>query len=466
MLFSTHRIVITTLFLLVPHRVYAQFGAQLPVDHWTRPVAIRLHALGGTAGEYDPAARAHTATELGALLGDTDFADRLRRERTPHHDTWLELSGTLTTTRDVLRTGRFSPDRIWLTPQTRDDVSALGARLYGDATIAARVAFTTELTARSDTQHVDRAAVEARIGRVAVWAGRNTRGYAPGAGGGFVLNGPVSIDGIGLRTLRALDLAALGPATFDVAIGRADSTGLLARPWLMTMRLHTRPHPRFDMGATRAAVFGATAGAHIGARELIDVLVARNPPTRVLDDQVASIDARWRPPLRAMPLELYGEWAMHDVDLEVLWDMPGFTLGMRVPVLPGVESVGLAIEHTQIAHSCCNNPPWYHHFELADGWTEDGRPRGHPLGGHGREWRVSLDGAWRDARVLLRADAFTRERGSQNLYAPSRMGSSRGTALRVDAEISARTGCELRIDYERGRGWSELRSELAAKWRP
>ena len=187
---------------------------------------------------------------------------------------------------------------------------------------------------------------------------------------------------------------------------------------------------------------------------------------QVLDDQVASADARWRPPLRELAFELYGEWAIHDVDPEVLWDMPAFAVGVRVPMLPGAHALGASFEHTQISRSCCNNPPWYHHFELADGWAQNGVPRGHPLGGHGREWRLTVDGAWRDARMLLHAEAFTRRRGGQNLYAPTRTGRATGAVLRADAQLGAHAGAWLRLDYEHGASWNEVRSTLALKWRP
>ncbi|HUF77116.1 MAG TPA: hypothetical protein VMM35_12600 [Longimicrobiales bacterium] len=109
--------------------------------------------------------------------------------------------------------------------------------------------------------------------------------------------------------------------------------------------------------------------------------------------------------------------------------------------------------------SCCGNPPWYHHFELYDLWTAGGRPLGHLLGGHGTEWRAYVRGSGTDTRFRLEVDAFRRQRGAENLFAPERIGRSHRGIAGATWAATRRGRTELRLDleYERGDGWSALR---------
>jgi hypothetical protein len=167
-------------------------------------------------------------------------------------------------------------------------------------------------------------------------------------------------------------------------------------------------------------------------------------------------------------MELYGEWGIHDADPGVFFDVPAFTVGVRLPRAARLAQgeLGVGVEHTQISGSCCGNPPWYHHFELADGWTADGALLGHPLGGQGREWRASVTGTSSDAAVLFEAAGALRTRGAENVFAPNRRGRALLLDLAADVQVAERFGVELRLLTERGSGWNELRSSAAVRWRP
>jgi hypothetical protein len=222
------------------------------------------------------------------------------------------------------------------------------------------------------------------------------------------------------------------------------------------MRVHAAPHARFDAGITRVAIFGSMSDDALGVREIGAVLVAANLEPPFADDQVASIDARWRMPYAALPLELYGEWGVHDIDPEVFIDMPAFTAGVRLPALPRARAVGVTLEHTQVSGSCCMNPPWYHHFELADSWTMRGEPLGHPLGGHGRQWQLAVDAT--TAPVLAHLSVAWRTRGHENLYAPVRAGRAFAMRAVADAQLRSRMHLTFDIASEHADTWRELRA--------
>lgn len=459
-----------------PGAARAQASPWLTDDHWTRTAAVRLHALGATPAGFDPAARVHTIATLRAVLAGcadgggsgprmgSGCATRFAAERGDTARAWLEPAALFEMRDGTLLGGGFTPAREWTGPVARDDVRAPALRARGGAIPFARVALSAGAAIREDGVEIEQANAELRLGRFGVWGGRRVIGYAPGTGGGLVLNGAAPVDGGGVRIADAAQLAWLGAFTAELFAGVADSSGFVARPWLLGMRVHARPHARFDVGGTRAAVFGGMDGARVGMQQLVEVLVGANPRGDYADDQVASLDARWRPPLGTLPVEMFGEWALHDVDLEALLDVPAFTLGARLPAVPGAGALSLALEHTQIARSCCGNPPWYHHFELAHGWTDSGVLRGHPLGGHGREWRVAVDAALLAWRVLVSADALARTRGSENLFAPDRLGRSRGGVLRVDAALTDRVGAALHVTHESGDGWRETHGVVALRW--
>jgi hypothetical protein len=126
--------------------------------------------------------------------------------------------------------------------------------------------------------------------------------------------------------------------------------------------------------------------------------------------------------------------------------------------------LGVGVEHTRISASCCGNPPWYHHFELADGWATEGRLLGHPLGGQGREWRLTLTGAGAGGAVL-HAAMVHRTRGPENLFAPDRQGRAMLYEVAADARPGSRISAELRLAAERGAGWRELHATAALRWK-
>jgi hypothetical protein len=303
--------------------------------------------------------------------------------------------------------------------------------------------------------------MDAAAGPLTVWAGRRRLGYRPGAGGGLVLTGLGRFDGAGIRSRRSLALPVAGAVTFDAFGGRVDRNGRVAAPWLLGMRVHARPHARFDFGATRVAMFGGMDGAGMGLRQWLEVFVGGNLAEPYADDQVASLDARWRPPVR-FPLELHGEWGMHDIDPGVLLDVPAFVVGLRMPL--GADFL-IGVEHTQISASCCQNPPWYHHFELANGWTADGALIGHPLGGHGREWRVTAAGALHEGGLLYEVSGAQRSRGAENLMAPVRLGRAYVVDTSLHARLPSPFAAELMLHHERGSDWSELRGVIGVRMR-
>jgi hypothetical protein len=133
--------------------------------------------------------------------------------------------------------------------------------------------------------------------------------------------------------------------------------------------------------------------------------------------------------------------------------VPGVRAGAYVGALPGLPQVALGAERTSFAHSCCGNTVWYRNWRFIGGWAENGHPLGHPLGGQGVEWRAYARAALSNARVRLRADVFTRERGPENLFAPERMGSSRGGQAELQVRVHQAGDIVVGGSIEDGDDW-------------
>jgi hypothetical protein len=431
----------------------------LPLDHWWHRAAVRLQALDARP-DAGQAAAGHGQRRLAAA-----YAARLAAEvgGGPGRRAHLELGPVLRLHDGPVRAGRFNLEREWIGPEPVARVMAAGARADLLLRPQSWLTLGAAVAGHGTRWGAEQLVVEARSGgAVAAWGGRRPLAYAPGAGG-LVLSRLERFDGAGV-VLAGGGVPLPGSSSAQVFGGRVPANGHVASPWLFGMRVGLALAARFDVGATRVAVFGGLHGARPGVREIAEVLVGANLRGDFADDQVASLDARWRSRLRGLPLEVYGEWGMHDMDPGVLLDIPAFTVGMRAPVLPGTAA-GLTLEHTQISGACCGNPPWYQHFELAGGWTRAGVPLGHPLGGQGREWRAALTGSAGGWRVVYDVDAFARTRGAENLYAPLRAGRSAGARLHADALLMPRLSGRVGAGIETGRGWRELQLALHAAWR-
>lgn len=426
-------------------------------EHWIQPVLARLHPAGLLP--LDPALVDHYAFAMDDVL-PAPYALRLMSElglqRIGDIAVRAEVAAAVRVRDGAVAPGRFSESQEWIEPSGLEDVSRPELNVRAAIAPARSLALNAHVRAYADNVTFEALTADARIGPVALWAGRRSVGYATGQSGSLVLTRFMRLDGAGVR-LHPVDVPVAGRVSLDLSAGRVARNGRVAQPWFVAFRAHARPHDRFDIGATRAALFGGLDGARMSAGQWLGVLVGANLSGSFADDQVVAVDARMRPPL-PVPVELYGEWAMHDIDFGVLLDMPTFTVGVRVP--RGTRLVA-GIEHTQIASSCCGNPPWYHHFELSDGWTAGRSLIGHPLGGHGREWRLSVS-AGSDV-VQAEASGAHRWRGHENLLADARRGDALAFDARLHVLLPARFRGEAFVHFEDGDGWREVRARLALR---
>ncbi len=448
----------------------------LPATHWARDAARRLWALGLVGKWYDPGtglltrrdaahlfrdavARAEASAPALAPLARGYFA-RFAGEFGPI----LEVAEAAPHGRLVRGAGRLEAGYERLTGR----VGAGTGYAPGDWTGAVPIPDTITPFAAvslSGSLHpylslravpaVGRDGLVLREGEVTaawralgVWAGRRRVAYGPSEGGGIVLGGGVAFDGVGGFLVHPIRFPwifrVMGPIHIESFLSRVSGGDSIRNPYFIGFRGTMTPNPRVTVGLNRAAMFGGEGNLPITLHNMAFLLVGGTghaaDGSGAFANDVLSVDAEVRPPLGPLPVELYGEWGMDDSH-GAYHHVPGFTAGGRLAALPGVPQVGLGLERTIFAVSCCGNPIWYRNYALRNGWADAGIPVGSPLAGNGSEWLAFGDAALLAARVRLRAQAFTRDRGDENLLAPQRAGTSRGG--RLDLEV--RTGPSLEV---------------------
>jgi hypothetical protein len=263
-------------------------------------------------------------------------------------------------------------------------------------------------------------ALGVKAGPVAALAGALTLRSGPGCEGGLVLGAPRLAEawGLELRQGEARLLPWVGSFQVAVQLGVLLEAGPGNRwPLFHAMRIELRPHEDWTVGLNRAVIFGGDGtGVPVTLRSMALMLIGiTNDPEKSSDfeNQVASLDVRWRGRLAGAPLLVTAEYGADDSGLAFL-RVPGARLDAEVALSGRRGWVGLA--GTWLAGRRAGHPPWYQHGALAWGWTDRGRPLGSPFGGQAKALLATYRGEW--ASLALESAAGVVDRGPDNLFAP------------------------------------------------
>jgi len=286
----------------------------------------------------------------------------------------------------------------------------------------------------------------------------------PGSGGAIVLSG-TTFDGGGVAVAVPATLPGfleyLGPVSAETFFSRVENGDRVTDPWFWATRFALSPHPRFGLGFTRGDMIGGRGNTPVTLKYLLQALVGDHAGERgEFNSITAGLDARWRPPLGALPLRLWVEWGFDD-GAGAISDSPANIIGAELAAVPGLPRLALGLKRTRFHPDCqCGNTVWYRNWWFRGGWTDERRPLGHPLGGDGTEWRgeARLD----LHRATLDVAGWTRERGPVNLFAPEREGQAVGGAVGLDVHL--RDGWQLRgafhVEEGQDADWRERFAEV------
>jgi hypothetical protein len=464
----------------------------LEPDHWVTNAIRRLVALGLTPATADPMAapmtlqHAHDVLQ-GALHTSADDALSVMVRG------WIQLlqhegptagavtlarinAGAMTLDGQARGGDGYFPEEDWEGAWRLEGVTGPAITFAARGFVTPRVSWSFDGGRLGHGWSVPAGALAVAAGPVDLWAGRRRLHYGVGRGGATVLGAGLdanphltqrtlySLTGGGLHTREPFSypsiFAFLGTGRVEVAGGQLPRNGRVESPFVVFGRVTSTPFtPRLTLGVNRGAIFGGR-GNPITARRLGGLLIGlHGGEGGEFENQVASAVIRFRPPLGPVPLEAYLEWGMDDTAGAVR-DTPAVIAGVDLGAVPGVPSVSLGLEATRFPRSCCGNPIWYRSIFFRGSWADEGRLFAHPLGGHGSELlghaRLDLP----QHGLMMRAQAFTRDRGEENLFAPGRDGHSRGGSVAMEYSVSGRTGLQLHAGLENARTWSSHHASL------
>lgn len=468
----------------------------LAPDHWAMRAFRRLEAAGLLPAGYDPGVPGLDRVTAASMLQAALEASRTRRpglvdvvqgyvERFDEGfpvarrrvdglpRAWERGQGAISTGltpgADELLSGEGLPPDPAVPPELRSEdgavTSAVDVSGYGGRHWAARAAFRVD----ESGERLGETYVAADFGRVDLWAGRRHLRLAYGDEG-VALSPEIPVDGVGvaIEPFRLpWVLEALGTIRLATVLARLERIAPFDDPTLWLFRATVQPHPRFTLGLNRAATAVAVDG-DLGDRlkQVAYIAIGKHGDTAAenwRDNQIATVDLRYRPPIPALPLSLYLEWGLED-SAGAWREIPGVVAGAYLGAVPGVPWLAAGVEHASFSERCCGNPWWYRHSGFDGGWTDARNPLGHSLGGHGTEWAVRADAVMLRADLLLGARLYRRERRSENLFAPAFEGESTGGSI----ELSARLTPALELGLESAREWlpgdvEAGRTEVAAR---
>jgi hypothetical protein len=475
----------------------------LAPDHWVMDALRRLDALGLLGGAYDPALPGIDRVVAVRLLERAGREAELgRRDLVPAVEDYRarfaaqypvaaggagqrgsrlqagggELSAGYTHNDAELLTSVGTPPipkRPWIPDQPaalaapqRDAVVAGEVSGYWGRHVAGAVGAALE----GGEARLGETQLVGAVGPVHAWAGRRRMRIGHGDGG-IIVSGAIPMDGAGIASepfRLPWALAHIGDIRIATALGQLERTEPYEDPWLWLFRAAVVPHPRVTLGLNRAAIaVKVDGGFGDRLRQIAYIAIGKHgatPDDNMRDNQMASVDLRYRPPLGSLPLSLYLEWGLDDSAGS--WkNVPGIVGGAYLGAIPGAPSLAAGIERAHFAERCCGNIWWYRHSGFTGGWSDERRPLGHPLGGHGDEWAGRVDATLMDAAVLVKARGYLRDRGDENLFAPTFQGESRGGSITVLAAperppLLNRVEMGGRVEWEDGDEWSRLKAGL------
>ncbi len=179
-------------------------------------------------------------------------------------------------------------------------------------------------------------------------------------------------------------LAWLGPWNADLFIGGLAGHIQPAHPYLVGMRLQIQPLPSLQLGASRTLQWGGR-GRDQSLSSFVRGLLGRDnqdDSNAQPGNQLAGFDARWHTSIaQDQQLAVYGQLTGED---EAGY-LPGKNMklaGLEWSLQGSGHSLRLFVERANVVAGLPGVA--YRHHIYRQGYTQDGRPLGHPAGGDTR----------------------------------------------------------------------------------
>lgn len=358
-----------------------------------------------------------------------------------------------------------------------DSAEWSGARRVGDVSeprAGLRLAYSVTnwlaLSIANQNADIEEAQINVARGLAGAWIGRRDIGFGIGDGGGLVTD-RVTVKGAGVFLARPLHVPLVGPTRFEMHASQIDNvlningTERNIEPWFWMARGSIEPLANLRIGINRGMMFGGEGNLPVTFARIADNVMGiytRNEESSFAN-QIISVDFRYRLP--ASPITAYLDWGSDD-GAGGWWDVPGVLAGVQLMHIDSMFDATLGVEHVQFSGTCCSNSIWYRNVWFRGSWTNGDEPLGHPLGGHGREWRVFANGAFAADKLLAAVAVYQRRRRDENIFTPAWSGKSAGVRAEADVSASRRIWLILKAEAEWGADdWSTNRASVFLRGR-
>jgi len=168
---------------------------------------------------------------------------------------------------------------------------------------------------------------------------------------------------------------------------------------LMGYRIHIKPFPLLDIGASRTIMLGGEGGAKgvadLSLSDWAKVLSGKNISGDLNTNQIAGLDfellipdvKRWAPVMQS--ISLWGEWYGED-EAGGLPTKTGYVGGLKLADLFLTGRTDLIFEY---ADNVISGRPglWYSHGTYQTGYRYEGEVMGHNMGGDARDYFLRLE---------------------------------------------------------------------------
>jgi hypothetical protein len=218
---------------------------------------------------------------------------------------------------------------------------------------------------------------EVSVGRQSLWWGQGRHGSL------VLTNNAKPLDMVRLTNPSPILLPwvfkYLGPFRFDVFWSELENDRVVPEPYFAGLRLDFKPLPWFEIGASRAIIFGGEGLPSIGLDEFITILGGKNlEGGEDTSNSVAALDGRLRLPF-LWGAEIYGEYGGED-EAGHFFSKKAWILGVYLPWIEPSGRLSLRVEYADLS-----SPVWYRHGTFRSGYTYEGKILGHHVGGAAKD---------------------------------------------------------------------------------
>ena len=427
----------------------------------------RLDHAGSLPRGADVARRAIPQEEIAHLLAGTPYIDRFREEfpdpGNRRFSSSLELGYRISTTPVAPGIG-YDADN-WSGARELDDESEpiYAPRVAYIATDWLAGVLGTQRDGDPDAQLI----LASRL--VGAWFGERELGYGIGDGGGIVVANNDLVGG-GLFLTRPLDLPIIGATRFEMHLSKVrnvlarDNSQNKTEPWFWTARGSFEPFAGLRFGINRGMMFGGEGNLPVTFSRVAKNIIGIYTDDDVSDsfaNQVISVDLRYR---IARGFTAYLDWGAED-GAGGWFDVPGILGGLQYARVDSTFDFAVGAEHLQFDRMCCSNSIWYRNSWFRGSWADGDEIIGHPLGGHGREWRIYANGGSMQQRLVGSGALFVRHRKDENIFSPQRSGKSSGVQFTVDYAPTSNVRISGDAMFEAGQSnWNSSRASATLRY--